>query len=177
MAKPKIDIDDLDGKQSKLNKAIDDAYQSGAADQKRKSSAKSADYSGKFGGEDEDIVPALTVLSGLPFGLGKIAGSIGALINTARAALSPLSITREFLRPLEIDSQRKLFTQIKGELGDLTRLTKQANNETVEAFRLSRESINKDYASTVKDLEASKPELVLDVMLDDGTVQKRKYKE
>ena len=146
MADPKYTQDQLD---KEIKKSYNKGFSAGKASAGRTGGNRDSD----FRKATSDIAPAITMLSGLPFGLGTVAGELSKAVNALKVLASPLTKTQEFLKGFEdipsVKFQRDLFVQFKDELGDINRLSKTAQNETTEAFRQSRENIISDYTQTV----------------------------
>lgn len=164
-----VDFKDIKDQKS-LNSAINNAHAEGVSYQKslqKKLDGKSRETFDS----GADLVPAITGMSGLPL-VGGAATALGNMLNNLQSLLSPIVQSQKFLKDLEVEGQRELFTRFKRELGDISRLGETALNKTTESFRLSRRNIAKDFAATADDLEQRKPELVLDIELGDGSIQK-----
>ena len=72
-----------------------------------------------------------------------------------------------------LPTTRKFFTDMKNEFGDFEKFGEQTNNRTTDNFRQSFNKINEVAGMSVKELQdKGLDELVMDVKLPDGTIEK-----
>ncbi len=139
-------------------KKSNDRYDSGVADQKDVGTG--------------DILPAITMLKGLPYGIGNIANSLSSLVNQVTLALSPVDQTIRGLQGILIDDASKFFLEIKKEFGNIEKLTEESANQTVRNIQKSRQNIDEIYVMSAKELrEAGLDEYIVDIQLPGGVIE------
>ena len=164
-----------DGKkgQDKLNKDFENAA-TAASDKAVKEYKAGQAYNQPVGSAigSGDIVPAITMLAGLPFGLGKIAQSFSDILNNVTAALNPVDNTINAIKAVLVPEAGKFFETIKREYGNIEGLTQESANQTVRNIQKSRENIDKIYAMSAKELrEAGLDEYIVDIKMPGGIIE------